>query len=123
MALFSKNVGEAPVPGDVTITLPAGKLKINYDEERHGRSVDDESSGPRWPGVPGGLTVTITPASGGAPLVVMEPKGISEYSTLKRVGSRLGKIEVPAAGEYVVSVPPIPPSDRELYGPILKFKT
>ncbi len=123
MALFSKTVGEVSIPGDATIVLPAGKLKINYDEARKGRQADEGSGKSLWLGVPEGLSVTITPASGGAALTIEPPKGSTDYSTLKRIGSRFAKVEVPVASEYVVSVLPIPATGRELFDPVVKFKT
>lgn len=122
MGLFKKVVAEAPVPGETTVTLPAGKVTISYDEQRMGRDVDEPSRGKEWYGVPAGVEITITPAAGGAALAVDGGFGTSEYSTLKRIGSRYGKVQVPAAGEYVVRVAPPTPGGRELYDPTFKFK-
>jgi hypothetical protein len=123
MALFSKAVGEVPVPGEATITLPAGNLKINYEEARKGREADDGSGKSAWLGVPEGLSATITPASGGEALTIESPKGYTDYSTLRRIGSRFAKVAVPADGEYVVTIAPVPATGRELFDPKLKFKT
>jgi hypothetical protein len=122
MGLFKKVVAEVPVPGEATVTLAAGKVTINYDEQRMGRDVDEPSRGKEWYGVPGGVEVTITPAAGGAPLTIDGGFGSSDYSTLKRIGSRYGKVQVPAAGEYVVRVAPPEPGGRELYEPTIKLK-
>jgi hypothetical protein len=115
-------IGEVPVPGEATVALPAGKVIINYDEKRMGREADESTGSKPWLGLPAGLAVSITPVAGGGPLEIDSGFGGSDYSTLKRIGSRFGKVEVPAAGEYVVRVGPIPPSDRELYEPTIKLK-
>ncbi len=117
MGLFSKKLGDVPVPGDATLTLPADKVKVDYDERREGREADD------WPGSPDGLVVTITPAAGGAPLEITPPRTHHDYTTMRRIGSRVGSVEIPAAGDYTVSVASVPPSDRELYEPTIKLKT
>jgi hypothetical protein len=119
--LFKKKLGEAAVPGETTLTFPAGRVRISYDEERRGRSVDSDGGKP-WPGIPGGLEVTIRAAAGGDPLEINQKWSTSEYSTLKRIGTRYGKLEVPADGDYVVSVPPVE-TTRELFDPLLKFTT
>jgi hypothetical protein len=122
MGLFKKKLGDAAVPGETTLTFPAGRVRISYDEERKGRSVDSESSGKPWPGIPGGLEVSIRPAAGGDLLEINTGWSTSEYSTLKRIGTRYGKLEIPTDGEYVVSVAPIA-TTRELFDPLLKFTT
>ena len=121
MGLFKKVVGEVPVPGEATVTLPAGKVTINYDEKRMGRDADEGSGKSLWLGLPAGLSMTITPAAGGAALTIDSGFGSTDYATLKRIGSRFGKTEVPTAGEYVVSVEPVPPSGRELYEAVMKL--
>lgn len=122
MGLFKKVVAEVPVPGEVTVTLAAGKVTINYEEQRMGRDVDEPSRGKEWYGVPGGVEVMITPTAGGAPLTIDGGFGSNDYATLKRIGSRYGKAQVPSAGEYVVSVSPATPGGRELYEPMIKLK-
>jgi hypothetical protein len=46
LGLFSKQLGDVPVPGAATLTLPADKVKVDDDEQREGREADD------WPGSP-----------------------------------------------------------------------
>jgi hypothetical protein len=122
MGLFKKVIGEVRVPGEATVTLPAGKVTISYDEKRMGREADESTGSNPWLGLPAGLSMTITPAGGGGALTIDSGFGSSDFATLKRIGSRFGKVEVPTAGEYVVSVAPVPPSGRELYDPTIKLK-
>jgi len=89
MGFFKKRLGESPVPGEGTASLPAGKVLINYEEQRKGRSTDD--SGPKgWPGIPEGLDITVRPAGGGEPLPIDRPLGSREYANLRQIGSRYG---------------------------------
>jgi copper chaperone CopZ len=122
MGLFKKVIGEVPVPGEATVTLPAGKITVNYDEKRMGREADEQTGSNPWLGLPEGLAMTITPAGGGGALTIDSGFGSADFATLKRIGSRFGKVEVPAAGDYVVQVAPVPPSGRELYDPMVKLK-
>jgi hypothetical protein len=121
MGLFKKRLGESPVPGDGTVSLPAGKVIINYEEQRKGRTTDDDGGSKAWPGVPDGLEVTVRPAGGGEPLSIDRPRGIHEYANLRTIGSRYGHIEVVAAGDYTFTVAPFT-ADRELFEPHLMFK-
>jgi hypothetical protein len=123
MGIFSKTVGEVPVPGDATLTLPAGRVTINYDEQRKGREADESTGAAAWLGVPDGLAVTITPASGGNALTIEPTRGHHDYATLRRIGSRYGRVDVRTAGDYTISVTPVPDTGRELYDPVLKLKT
>jgi hypothetical protein len=116
MGLFSKRLGESPVPGEATIALPAGKVKIDYVEAREGRELDGE-----WPGPPAGLEVSVRPAGGGDALTITEPRMNNEFSGRGRIGSRIGHIEVPAAGEFVVTVPPFD-AGRQTFEPRISFK-
>lgn len=116
MGLFSKNLGAAPIPGETTVALPAGKVKINYDEKREGRELDD------WRGMPDGLEVTIKPAGGGDAIDIERPRGHSEFAGGGRIGERFGHVELPAAGDYVVSVPGVDP-ERTSLEPRISFKS
>ncbi len=100
--------------------MPAGTVTINYEEQRKGRSVSDDASKP-WPGIPSGLEVTISPMTGGQPLPIDRPRGIHEYTTLRQVGTRFGRVEIPVAGDYTVTVANFT-ADRELFEPHLMFK-
>jgi len=116
VGLFSKRLGEAPVPGEATVVLPAGKVKIDYEERREGRELDGE-----WPGIPEGLEVSVRPTSGGDPLTVKPPRLDNEFASGGRIGSRYGHIEVAVAGEHVVTVPAFDPG-RQTFEPHLAFK-
>lgn len=120
MGLLKKRLGESPVPGSATVSLPAGTVTINYEEARMGRGVGDDTS-KRWPGIPGDLEVTIRPAMGREFLLIDRPRGNHEYSTLKQVGTRYGRVEIPVAGDYAVTVVHFT-TDRELFEPHLMFK-
>lgn len=120
MGLFKKRLGESPVPGEGTLSRPAGKVTINYEEQRKGRSTDD-SGAKGWPGIPDGLDITIRPAGGGEPFPIERSRGFVEYATMRQIGSRFGHVQVPAAGEYAVTVPPFT-AGRELFEPHLMFK-
>jgi hypothetical protein len=115
MALFSKRLGDTPIPGEATVVLPTGKVKINYEERRQGRELDD------WPGIPEDLQVTLRPAGGGNPLTVTRPRGHNEFSGSGRIGERYGQIDVTVAGEYVVTVPAFD-AGRDTFEPRIAFK-
>ena len=67
--------------------------------------------------------ITITPAAGGTSLAIVPPRTHHDSTTMRRIGSRVGSVEIPAAGDDMVSVAPVPPSNRELYEPTIKLKT
>jgi hypothetical protein len=116
MGLFKKKLGDSPVPGTGTVSLPAGKVIIRYEEDRKGRSAEDS-----WPGIPDGFELTIQPATGGAAIPVKRGMGSSDYSTVKAIGSKYGSVEIPAAGDYTVTVAPFTAS-RELFEPRVTLK-
>jgi len=122
MGLLKKSVGSVPVPGEATVTLTAGRLTINYDEARHGRSTGvDVSEKKRWPGLPGDMVVSVRPAAGGAELAIVPRADTSEYATLKRIGSKIGTVQIPADGDYVVTIAPFT-TKRELFDPRVDLK-
>jgi hypothetical protein len=116
MGLFKKKLGESPVPGTGTISLPAGKVIVRYEEDRKGRSAEDG-----WPGIPDALEITLQPAGGGAAVPIKRGIGSSDYSTLKVIGSKFGSVEIPAAGDYTVTVAPFT-APRELFNPRISVK-
>jgi hypothetical protein len=116
MGLFSKRFGETPIPGEATVALPAGKVKINYEENRQGRELDD------WPGMPDGLEVTLMPAGGGSALEITRPRMHNEFAGGGRIGERYGQVELAAAGDYVVKVPAVE-SERTPFEPRISFKS
>jgi hypothetical protein len=115
VGLFKKKLGTMPVPGEVTLDLPKGKVVIEYDEERRDRDLDAS-----WPGVPDGLQIAVRPSGGGEALTVTH--GVdSEGVTRDRISSKVGRVDVPAAGAYTITVEPFTP-DRELFDPMLTIK-
>ena len=96
---------------------PAGTVKVSYDEKRMGRSTEDD-----WSGCPGGLQITIRPAGGGDPLPIEQPRMNHEYAGGGRIGSRIGDVQIPVAGEYVVTVTGVDAGD-DMFEPCIAFKT
>lgn len=121
MGLFKKDqLGAVAVPGETTVTLTPGKVIVDYDEERKGRSTEPTAAN-QWKGIPDGLAVALVPTDGGAPIVVArDPLGRSWAGT-RRAGSRYGTAEVPAAGSYTLRVDPFT-AERELHDPRIVLK-
>lgn len=98
--------GRFMVPGETTVTLPAGKLKISYQEEYKASSTGDSIDF----GVPAALQVTVTSAAGGDPLPIKGPgfRGMGE--NLDTGGgwsrARVGTVEITEPGSYTVSAGP-----------------
>jgi len=115
--LVGKTLGETPVPGEGKVQLPRGTVKVNYEEKRMGRSVEDS-----WSGIPEGLEITLRPAGGGDPLPIDRPRGTNEYAGGGRIGSRYGDVQIPVAGEYVATVAAFE-AGYELFEPHLSFKS
>jgi hypothetical protein len=61
--------GSFPVPGETTVTVPAGKLKISYQESYKASSSGDSIDF----GTPAALQVQVTSAAGGDPLPIKGP--------------------------------------------------
>src|SRR5689334_11209667 len=61
--------GRFMVPGETTVTLPAGRLKLSYQEEYKARGTEDSIDF----AVPSRLRVTVTRAGGGDPLPIQGP--------------------------------------------------
>jgi hypothetical protein len=98
--------GTFPVPGDSTVTLPAGKLKISYQEEYKAGHVDEHHIDF---GVPSVLQVTVTGPSG-EPLEIKGPgfKGTGSSLNTGSGWSRalVGTVQVAEPGSYTVSAQP-----------------
>lgn len=97
-----KQIGEVPVPGEGAVTLPAGKVQFRYVEDRKGRSVGTDG-GASWAGPGDDLDVTLSPAGGGDPVPIVPRRGVHEGSGFKAIHEDIGTVEVPAAGDYVIS--------------------
>jgi hypothetical protein len=99
--------GAVPAPGEATLDLPAGKVKLTYQEAVHSSgggegSIDFD--------VPNGLIATLTPVAGGAALALRPATGHNAQTIASffpggpRSRVRMGSVEVPAPGEYVLRV-------------------
>jgi hypothetical protein len=94
------------VPGESTVTVPAGKLKISYQEEYKASAHDDEIDF----GVPGQLQITITNDATGEPMEIKGPgfRGMGESLNTGSGWSRalVGTVQVPQPGSYTVKAEP-----------------
>ena len=97
--------GSFSVPGEATVTLPAGKVKISYQEAYRasgGEGTIDFD-------VPSRLEVTVTSAAG-EPLEIKGPgfKGMGSVTDTGKNWSRarVGTIEVTQPGAYTVTAGP-----------------
>jgi hypothetical protein len=97
--------GGFPVPGEETFTLPAGRVKISYQEAYKASGTDDTIDF----GVPNALEVTVTSAAG-EPLEIKGPgfKGMGSVLDTGKNWSRarVGTIEITQPGAYTVSAGP-----------------
>jgi hypothetical protein len=90
--------GEVAVPGQAVLSLPAGDVRLNF--ENHATQNGDNTT---LDDQPSGLTVKVTPASGGAPLKIDDvPSWLFSSTNGSRGHEPYGKIDVPSAGDYVV---------------------
>jgi hypothetical protein len=103
MGLFSraKRIGEVPVPGGANLELPAGKVKLRYEEAREGRNPRPDSGGRPFGASPQ-LVLTVRPVDGGDALTIEQPRGVQRGAGGGRIWSGHGSIEIPATGEYEV---------------------
>jgi hypothetical protein len=98
--------GWTAAPGEVMLDLPEGKLRLTYQESVHsggGEGTIDFDPPP-------GLNVTVAPFGGGAALELKKATG-HNASTIAaffpggpRSRVRIGTVQVPAAGQYVLRV-------------------
>ena len=98
--------GSFPVPGEMTVTLPTGKLKISYQEEYKASSTGDTIDF----GTPDALQVGVTNATGGDPLPVNGPgfRGMGENLDTGSGWSRalVGTVQITEPGNYTVTARP-----------------
>jgi hypothetical protein len=94
-----------PVPGETTVSLPAGKLKISYQEEYQASGTEDSIDF----GTPAALQVTVTGPSGEA-LEIKGPgfRGMGENLDTGMGWSRalVGTVEITEPGSYTVTAEP-----------------
>jgi hypothetical protein len=92
----SAKYGQVPIPGRGTVELPEGDVYVFYEERT--KTSEDESLP-----IPGGLEYSVRPAGGGPPLT-LEDVGFQSEEVSAGDGTRatVNRIDVPAAGPYVV---------------------
>ncbi len=100
------DLGTFMIPGETTVTVPAGKLKISYQEEYKAGSTGDSIDF----GVPDALKVTVTNEATGEPLTIKGP-GFRGMGSNLDTGSgwsraRVGTIEISQPGSYTVKAEP-----------------
>jgi hypothetical protein len=100
--------GSVPVPGSGTFDLPAGKVRLTYQESKKSRAFGGTPTSDIEFAAPIGLEVTVAPTSGGPPLAMTGPgfMGMGTNKSTRRGQSRdeIGSVEVPGAGSYTVKV-------------------
>jgi len=98
--------GTFPVPGEVTVTAPAGKLRISYQEAYQASSSGDSIDF----GVPAALQVQVTNASGGDALPIKDPGFHGMGSSLSTGGgwsrALVGTVQITEPGSYKVTAGP-----------------
>jgi hypothetical protein len=94
------------VPGQATVTVPAGKLKISYQEEYKAGGTEDSINF----AVPAKLQVTVTNDATGEQMEIKGPgfRGMGENLDTGSGWSRarVGTVEVTQPGSYTVSASP-----------------
>jgi hypothetical protein len=97
--------GTIAVPGETTVSLPAGKVKLTYQESYTASSTGDSIDF----GVPGGLEVTLTSADGEA-TELKGPgfKGLGSSLSTGSGSSRalIGTAEIASPGVFTVTARP-----------------
>ena len=101
LGMGKDQIGVVPVPGELVLTLPAGKIELRYVEDRKRRSVGTDG-GRSWRGPEADLTVTVTPV-GGSALAVSPPRLISEGSG-RTIYRKVGDVELPVPTECTIVV-------------------
>ena len=91
--------GEVAVPGEAVLELPEGDVRLNF--ENHATHSGDSTS---LDDQPPGLEVSVAPADGGDALEVEDvPSWLFSSTSGNRGHEPLGKVDVPSAGDYVVT--------------------
>ena len=98
--------GQFMIPGESTVIVPPGKLKVSYQEEYKASSDGDNIDF----GVPAQLEVTVTNDATGEPLEIKGPgfRGMGENLDIGSGWSRarVGTVEVTQPGSYTVKAGP-----------------
>jgi hypothetical protein len=95
----SDDYGQVSLPQGGTVHLPEGKVTVFYRELADSSQADQN---------PGGFAFHLVPAAGGPPVdMSLANEGTTDFSTTRSetIGEHgaLAKLDVPAAGDYVVS--------------------
>jgi hypothetical protein len=90
--------GRVSVPGQQVLQLPAGEVRINFENDTTGggdtKSIQDQ---------PPGLAVRVSPAAGGKEIAVEDvPSWLFSSIRNDRGHEPFAKVEIPAAGGYQV---------------------
>jgi hypothetical protein len=98
--------GRFMIPGETTVTVPAGKLKVSYQEEYKASAHDDQIDF----AVPGQLQVAVTNDATGEQMEIKGPgfRGMGESLNTGSGWSRalVGTVQVTEPGSYTVSAQP-----------------
>jgi hypothetical protein len=98
--------GRFMVPGETTVALPAGKVKISYQEEYKASGTEDSIDF----GVPPQLQVTVTNEATGQKMAIEGPgfRGLGEHLDTGSGWSRarVGTVEIADPGTYTVAASP-----------------
>jgi hypothetical protein len=98
--------GRFMVPGETTVTVPAGKLKISYQEEYKAGGTEDDIDF----AVPSALQVTVTNDASGEPMEIKGPgfRGMGESLNTGSGWSRalVGTVQITEPGSYTVKAEP-----------------
>lgn len=90
------------IPGSTQLTLPAGKVKLTYQESKKSASSEHEIHFSR----PDSLQVTVTPSDGSGPLELNGPgfRGMGSSKSTKKGMSRdlVGTVEITSPGVYTI---------------------
>lgn len=95
----SDDYGRVSLPQGGTVHLPEGKVTVFYRVPGDTSEIDQNT---------GGLALQVTPTRGGAPIAMALPNGqtsgvaVTRSETIGELGA-VAKLDVPAAGDYVVS--------------------
>ena len=100
-----RRYGAVPIPGEATVALPAGEIRISY---RESTKAPTHEVGAAF-AAPESLEISIRPAAGGPPVDIDTDAQFDSFT----IGARnvrpalsvtgVGRVEVAAAGDYVVT--------------------
>ena len=102
----AEDYGSFAVPGETTVTVSAGKLRLSYQESYKASSSGDSIDFD----VPAALQVEVTSAAGGEPLPIKGPgfRGMGSSLDTGSSWSRalIGTIEITEPGAYKITAGP-----------------